>query len=114
MEYLFEYKSDWQPGKRAKYMNELTRKQTSLVFKARTRMLKVKGNYKNGHPDLTCRMCKAETETQKHVLEECVAIHQDEATKIPKHQLFNENPDTLREIAKKLDKIMDKLSEVVC
>ena len=65
MEYFLEYKRDWQPGKRAKYMNELTRKQTSLIFKARARMLKVKGNYKNGHPNQTCRMCKSEGETQK-------------------------------------------------
>ena len=77
-------------------------------------MLKVKGNYKNGHPNQTCRMCKTEGESQKHILEECPAIHQDENTKIPKHQLFNDNPDTLRETAKRIDKIMDKLSDVVC
>ena len=69
MEYFLEYRGDWQPGKRAKYMNELTRKQTSLIFKARTRMLKVKGNYKNGHPNQTCRMCKSGDESQKHILE---------------------------------------------
>ena len=30
-------------------MNRLTRKQASIVFKTRTRMIKVKGNYKNGY-----------------------------------------------------------------
>ena len=94
-------------------MNELTRKQTSLIFKARTRMIKIKGNYKNGHPDLTCRMCKRDEESQTHILEQCPEIHLDEATKIPKHQLFHENTDTLREVATKLEKNIEKLIEKV-
>ena len=114
IEYYMEAKNNWQPEKRAQYMNELTRKQTSLIFKARTRMLKVKSNYKNGHPNLTCRMCKTEEETQTHILEECPVVHPDETNKIPKHQLFSEDTGTLREIAIKIGKIQEKLDEVVC
>ena len=114
MEYFMEAKNNWQPEKRAQYMNELTRKQTSLIFKARTRMLKVKSNYKNGHPNLTCKMCKTEEETQTHILEECPVVHPDETNKIPKHQLFSEDTGTLREIAIKIGKIQEKLDEVVC
>ena len=104
MEYFMESKADWQPGKRANYMNELTRKQTSLIFKARTRMIKVKDNYKNGHPDLACRLCKQAEESQTHILEECPVVHPNDAIKVPKHQLFNEDTGTLRETSKKLEK----------
>ena len=75
MTYYLEGKNGWQPGKRAQYMNELTRKQTSLIFKARTRMLKIKGNYKNGYTNLTCRLCGKEEESQPHILEECPVVH---------------------------------------
>ena len=114
MDYFLELKEGWNPGKRAKYMNVLTRKQASTIFKARTRMLKVKANYKNGHTDLMCSKCKKEPETQKHILEECPGIHTDEATKVPKHLIFSEDPGTLKVIADKISKIMDKLSEMVC
>ena len=109
MRYFSESKPNWTPGRRAKYMDELTRKQVSLIFKARTRMLKFKGNYKNGHKDQACRACKNEAETQNHVLEECPAIHQDTSTKIEKAQLFSEDTGTLRKVSEKLEKIMDRL-----
>ena len=114
MVYFMEGKMNWQPGKRTGYMNELTRKQTSLIFKARTRMMKVKGNYKNGHQDLKCRMCKTSEETQKHILEECLTLHPNDAIKVPKHQLFNQNTGTLRQVANNIEKILEKLSDVVC
>ena len=75
MMYFLEGKNEWQTFRRAEYMNMLTRKQASIIFKARTRMLKCKGNYKNGYPTLTCRMCKQAEETQTHVLEECPELH---------------------------------------
>ncbi len=47
VQYLLEGKPEWKPRKRPEYMNKLTRNQVSLVFQARTRMIKVKENYKN-------------------------------------------------------------------
>ena len=94
-------------------MSTLTRKQSSLIFKARTRMIKVKSNYKNGFNDLNCRFCKNEEETQPHILEICPNLHPDDTTKVPKHQLFSEDTDTLRAMANKLNDIMEKLSEIV-
>ena len=111
--YFLEGKCDWQSGKRANYMNELTRKQTSLIFKARTRMIKVKGNYKNGQNDLTCRICKNNEETQTHILEECLALHQNDTTKIPRHQLFSTDIGTLRTVAYKIENILEKLGDAV-
>ena len=112
MLYFIDGKNNWTPGKKAEYMNDLTRKQTSLIFKARTRMMKVKGNYKNGHQDLTCRMCRAAEESQMHILEECPEMHKDNNIKIPKHQLFNENSSTLRQVAINLEIILEKLGDV--
>ena len=94
-------------------MNELTRIQTSLIFKARTRMLKAKGNYKNGHPNLVCRICKSEQESQIHILEECPVLHPDEANKVPKQQLFSDDIGTLREVANKIRIILERLGEEV-
>ena len=75
-------------------------------------MLKVKANYKNGYPDLRCRMCKIHVETQKHILEECLAMHSDENLKVTAHQLFNDNGmNTLREVASKLESIQKKLDD---
>merc|ERR1712237_301381 len=43
MQYYFEGKKEWKIGNRAQYMSKLTRNQASTIFRARTRMLKVKG-----------------------------------------------------------------------
>ena len=53
------------------YMNNLTRKECTSIFAVRSRMLKVKGNYKNKYPNLTCRWCTLTNETQEHILKEC-------------------------------------------
>ena len=76
-------------------------------------MIKVKGNYKNGHKDLSCRMCKTDEETQTHILEECPIMHQNNDLKVPKKHLFSEDTGTLRVTADALEKLMEKLNEVV-
>ena len=76
LKFFLDGKGIWSPEKPAEYMTKLTRKQTSIIFKARTRMIKVKGNYKNAHlQDLICRACHKEPETQHHVLYECEKLH---------------------------------------
>ena len=42
-------------------------------------MFKEKGNYKNGHNELTCSMCRNEEEMQNHILEEYTKVHSNEA-----------------------------------
>lgn len=113
MTYFLEVKDNWTTGTRAKYMNELTRKQASMIFRARSRMIKVKGNYKNGHLDLKCRMCKDYEETQNHILQECSVLHPNNSLLVPKHRLFDEDTGTLGETANTLEIIMDRLNEVV-
>jgi hypothetical protein len=99
-------------------MNELTRKQKSLIFKARTRMLNIKNNcrthYTNkntGEQNIICRACKTEDETQSHILTECEIIHPSDNDKIPDDELFDENPQNLRKTAGKLNRIMQKLEK---
>ena len=112
MEYFLEMKAEWQPRKRAKYMGILTRKQASTIFKARTRMIKVKGNYKNGYANLTCRACKQDELNKKHILEICPIIHIDDSIKVTQTELFREDTDTLRIISEKITTIIDKLETI--
>ena len=58
-------------------------------------------------------LCKNEVETQTHILEECPSLHQNNALKVPRHQLFSEDTGTLRQTAKTNENIMEKLNEDV-
>ena len=110
VKFLLEGKGDeWTPGQRPKYMNELTRNQASTIFKARTRMLPLKDNYRTGKANLKCRACKQETETQTHALEECGNLHNDQETTVRKWELFQDNTDNLKKVAKKIDNIIKTL-----
>ena len=94
--------------KRPRYMEELTRNQASTIFKARTRMLKVKSNYKNGNTNLLCRLCKKEEETQKHALEDCEEINKH-LNQVTTEMIFDENHEKLRETSKTIDKRIELL-----
>ena len=89
-------------------MKELTRNQVSTIFKARTRMLKVKNNYKNGYNPLECRLCKKEPETQHHILEICESLHTGEnLPKVTEKHIFEDNCEKLKATAKNIKEIMD-------
>ena len=110
MEYYLEGKQKWEVEQRANYLNELTRNHSSTIFKARTRMLKVKSNYKNGNPDLKCRACGNYEETQKHVLEECQEINK-ELPQITKDMIFKEDATELKNTAITILKRMKKIEK---
>ena len=105
-----EGKQEWVAGKRAAYISKLTRNQASTIFKARTRMTKVKGNYKNGHKDLLCRLCGKGEETQNHIFEDCEAL-QTVSIGITKEMIFTENLVALLETSKMIDKRMGILED---
>ena len=93
----------WNTGEPATYMNKLSRNETSILFKARTRMLHVKDNFRNKYTNnLMCRACGLQVETQKHTLNECSYIHTNENTKIKEEDYFNENIEELRQAKKKI------------
>ena len=123
LQFFLNGKVEWKPEEPAKYMKKLTRKQASTIFKARTRMLKIKNNYKNGFPDLICRACSVENETQNHVLYECKKLHPDipmdiinpdepHLTNEPDKDIFNENTDELVINALKICETLENLTNV--
>ena len=91
--------------KRPTYLDILTRSEVSTIFRARTRMLNVKTNYKNKYKDTTCRGCGQQEETQDHVLNECNKIHKDNSTKTPLDELFDNTltKEKLTQLAKKIN-----------
>ena len=90
-------------------MMEMTRKEVSTIFKARTRMLDVKNNFRNKHLSITCRACEKSNETQEHVLNECQSIHQDDSSKVKESELTSNDTETLKRVSKKVELIMAKL-----
>ena len=96
------------------YMNKLNRLDVSTIFQTRTRMLKVKANYKKMYKnEVVCRACKSEIETQKHVLQHCDALHDTNDTRISYEKIFEENDmKVLKEIAPKIRAAMEKLTKI--
>ncbi len=97
----------WKPGIGPPYMKHMTRNQASVIFKARTKMIECKGNYKNKYKDnnLKCRFCEITEESQNHVLEECNKLHIYEQTKIT----TDEDSQELKRTALKLQHILKQL-----
>ena len=112
LSFFLNGKTTWTAESPAPYMKDLTRKQASTIFKARTRMTKVKGNYKNGYPDQTCRACKQNDETQQHALNECTVLNTDPSASTTNRNVFCTDTDALRNMAKEIDKICEILNEV--
>ena len=108
--------NQWEPGKPAPYIMELTRAQASTIFKAKTRMLHVKENYKGKYqhrPDkLKCRACGLTEETQNHILNECTNLHLDDSTKVSQEDLKTENVDALRTASHKIMETIKKLEDI--
>ena len=73
---LVIHKTKEQLTTRPPYMNSLTRKECTNIFVIRSRMMKIKGNYKNSYTDLKCRWCNEtnQIETQQHVLSRCKGL----------------------------------------
>ena len=107
VKHMMENKTGWEPGKRAKYMDKLTRNHVSTIFKARARMLEVQANYKNKYPDKACRICHQEEETQDHVLQQC---EKRNTPRTSREEIFSENTDTLRRAAEKIQVTMNLLT----
>ena len=109
VKHLLEGKLEWKAGTRPKYMEELSRENASTIFKARTRMIEVKNNFRNKYNDQSCRACGETVETQEHVLESCPAIHLTEDTKVRHQDLFQGTSDELKGTARKIRNILEKI-----
>ena len=111
IKYLHEGIGQWQPGQRQRYTDEQPRNQVSILFKARTRMLDVKNNFRGKYNDLKCRGCEDQPETQEHVLSECKTIHINPETIVTINDIFCENPVNLAETASKIKYAMSKINQ---
>ena len=98
---------------RKEYMMKLGRFQASTIFKARSRMLDFKANFKGKYKDDKCRFCRIKEETQDHVFFECQSSPITPEGSFTIDDLFRDH-DTmkLRKIARTIDKIIDKLDEI--
>ncbi len=90
-------KTEYQENGMPKYMNVLSRNHASAVFKLRSRMLNIKGNYPSNHTSKECRWCDDPNETQSHILTKCKRFQQltkdlliEKAMKNNKDGLYNE------------------------
>ena len=110
MTYFMEGKREWEPENPPAYINKLTRKQASVIFKSRTRMIQTKGNYKNGHTDLTCRACKNMPETQQHVLQECPKIHPYGNPTNKEIDPFSKDINVLKETVRNIERIVELIN----
>ena len=100
--------------RRPLYLRELSRREASIIFRGRTRMIHVKQNYKNMYKDDICRGCGEAKESQEHVLNECTKLHEDESTKTSVEELFNNNlgKQDLKKLATKLENTETKLKNL--
>ena len=97
---------------RKPYLNKMNRKQASLIFKARTRMIEVKHNFRNKYVNnMDCRKCFIHEETQDHILNECPVIHYNDNLKIANGDIFKNNVKDLRITAEKIEKILKVLHQ---
>ncbi len=110
LKHLLEGKTEWEPMKCPAYMKALTRNQASLIFKARTRMIECKANFKKKYKnEISCRKCNQGEENQKHIFQECQEIHRTDETRIKEEEIFTEDPNRLANTAKKIEKILTAL-----
>ncbi len=114
LQHLNEGKQEWNLTKRPHYMNKLTRYEASTIFKARTRMLDVKNNFRGKYLNNKCRGCGKEDETQRHVLEECEEIRKKSGVAVTNEEIFEEEAELLKEVSKKIMKIMERITSVAC
>ena len=111
VKFLLENRGNWTVGSCSEYMNKLSRKEVEQIFRARTRMLKVKENYRGAYNDTTCRACGNHPETQRHILQECPILHPTDTNKVSVEDIFKEDAQHLKTIANKIKITMGKIFE---
>ena len=94
-------------------MNKLTRKQVSMIFQAKCRMLKIKANFKTKFNNVTtCRLCGLKEETQEHVLTECNQVHDLMSKHIKIENLFQDDEmSTLKSHALYVESVMQHIED---
>ena len=106
----------WKPGTRKTYMNKLSRMEASTIFKARTRMLDVKNNFRGKYNDVhvfvICRKCVNQMKHENIYLTNAKGYIQPTSHKQKKTDIFSNEHTELRDTANKITNIMTKLMKV--
>ena len=91
---------------------DLINSQVKFIFQARTRMLNVKANYKNGNSDLKCRACNKCEENQPHLLV-CEELTKNQISKLNLvyEDIFSEDFDKMKITASILETNFKKLRD---
>ena len=79
------------------------------IFELRSRMTRVKCNYKNEYEELLCRACNLEEETQKHVFE-CKNLNEERELKCNYEKIENGSLEEKLLIVKKFEENLKKLT----
>ena len=82
---LIKYKNKIE---REKYIMILDHKDASAIMKIRTRMSKLRGNYKGSHENPNCQRCKQEDETEEHLIDRSPNVDKQTIDNISYHQIL--------------------------
>ena len=92
-------------------------KEKCLIFKARTRMMDLKANFKMGQTDLSCSRCGTGEESQRHLLS-CPTVMQGDTSLVSEtscyEDLLGEDPDRVETLGKILNKNFDVFEKLPC
>ena len=64
----------------------ITKEEAQEIFRLRTRTSDVKANFKGKYENLECYACNNDEETQKHVIEKCKILNENNEGKIPEYE----------------------------
>ena len=74
-------------------------------------MLPINNNYRTKYNYIICRGCKAEKETQPHVLQECKEIPKSSNTKVEEEKFVSEDVEVLTKAAKNIQFILNRIEQ---
>ena len=80
------------------------------MFNTRAKMIKIKGNYRNKHNDMSFRWCKEDDETQIHILNHCPEFKA--ITNNTKHKVYyQDHKESTQQAATTLHKVIEKIDK---
>ena len=85
---------------------KISQNMAEIIFSLRSRVTKVKMNYKGSFENLVCEVSKEEQELQNHILQErkkIIRMKENSETYINHLKIFSENVNQLIEIAKQFE-----------
>ena len=86
----------------------IKKEEAQLTFSLRCRVTKVKNNMKGNYDSLYCRGCKIAEESQKHIVQECKILN-DDNQKIEYEKILNGTIQEKLKIARKFQENYMKL-----